>query len=498
MKNFFGLKYFRILTPLLWNNVGVRQTIAKNTFWLGLSEITINILKFLLLIYATHVLGDTGFGEFAFVSSFVAIFGIFFDLGLGEAITREFSKEAKNEMYISTLFSLKLLLSLVVALVVIIASFFIDSISGHLQMPVLIMSGYIFITSLSSFFYAIFRARQKMQFEFLPNFLQNLLTLLIGFILLSIFPIVTSLAWAYFFGAIFIAIPLLVYFHTRVAALHFYIDKKIWKEFLHISYPLALLGAVSLAIYNNVDSVMLGFSGRITENGWYSAAYRILTFSLLPMSFVAQSFFPALSDAYGQSQEKLERLWNTQLKICLFIAVPILFGTWVLADQLITFLYPAEFHPAALVLKILAVSGFLMYVYYPFKQLLVVINEQRKVFILFFIALLINIGLNFITIPRFSLYGAAISTLVAQLIIFIGLIILCSQKTNIKLFTSKIAQDFCYALGASVAMLSVLQWLNSYLGVIWLFFVGVFVYCISYLLLHTMGIYLFTKNGSQE
>jgi len=495
MKNF--IKQFKNLTlrQIFWENLGTRQTIAKNTFWLGLADVSINILKFLLLVYAARVLGDTGFGTFAFVSSFVAFFGIFFDLGLSEAITREFAKDLQNEINIAALFTLQVIVSLIAGFFLLCASFFILTKTGSMQLPILIMALYMFTVNLQTFFYAVFRARQKMQLEFFPNLLQNVVIAGSGFLLLYLLPTVTSLTLAYFVGAIFAFVPTFFYFRKYVGHIHFSFNTQIWRKFLQISYPLALVGAVSLAIYNNVDSIMLGFFGQFKENGWYSAAYRVVTFSIVPMSFISQSFFPALSGAFGESKEKLEELLNTEIQIMLFLGLPILFGGYILADSIISFLFPAEFDPAILVLKILIFVIFLIYLYNPLRQLLVVYNMQQKVFVVFFIGLLLNIIINLFTIPVFSLYGAAVSTLITQFFVLIGLIYLTLKKTPIRPINKKTLNVFINALLSSIVMYFMLHFLHKVLNVFVLISIGAVVYMAVFFTIHFLSKNEFIKKN---
>ena len=494
MKNF--TKQFKNLTlkQIFWDNMGTRQTIAKNTFWLGLADVSINILKFFLFIYAAQVLGDTGFGTFAFISSFVAFFGIFFDLGLSEAITREFAKDLQNETNIAALFSLQLVVSLIAGFFLFCASFFILTKTESLQLPILIMALYMFFVNLQTFFYAVFRAQQKMQLEFFPNLLQNLTIAGFGFLLLYLLPNVTSLVVAYFIGAFVAFVPTFFYFRKYVGPIHFSFNTQIWKKFLRISYPLALVGAVSLAIYNNVDSIMLGFFGQLKENGWYSAAYRVVTFSIVPMSFISQSFFPALSGAFSESKEKLEGLLNTEIQIMLFLGLPILFGGYTLADSIISFLFPEEFDPAILTLKILIGISFIIYLYNPLRQVLVIYNLQQKVFSVFSVGLLINILLNLFTIPAFSLYGAAFSTLLTQFFVLAGLLYLTFKKTPIRPINKKLLKVFSITLLSSIVMFYVLHFLHDTLNLFALLGVGIAVYLVTFLVFHFLIKNIFTTE----
>jgi len=78
-------------------NLGVKQTIFKNTFWLAVAEGVTRLLKLALLIYVARILGATEYGKFNFALAFVGLFAIFADLGLSQITTREFSREKEKE-----------------------------------------------------------------------------------------------------------------------------------------------------------------------------------------------------------------------------------------------------------------------------------------------------------------------------------------------------------------------------------------------------------------
>ena len=56
----------------LLENIGIKQTILKNTFWLVSAEAVTGLLRLVLLIYAARILGATEYGKFTFAFSFVS------------------------------------------------------------------------------------------------------------------------------------------------------------------------------------------------------------------------------------------------------------------------------------------------------------------------------------------------------------------------------------------------------------------------------------------
>ncbi|MBU4078308.1 oligosaccharide flippase family protein, partial [Patescibacteria group bacterium] len=112
-------------SAFLFRNLGTKQTIAKNTFWLAVAEGVTRFLKLFLIIYVARILGATEYGKFTFALAFVSLFAIFSDFGLSPIVTREFAREKEKEKFFPALLSLKLLLGIGTLFLISIGSFFI-------------------------------------------------------------------------------------------------------------------------------------------------------------------------------------------------------------------------------------------------------------------------------------------------------------------------------------------------------------------------------------
>ena len=464
---------------LFFKNQGTRQVIFKNTFWLAFAEGSASALKLFVLIFAARILGATDYGKFTFAFSFVTIFSLFFDLGLVQTLIREFSKDPEKEKHFSSIISLKLITS-AIALGVIAVSSVLSMPEGIIRKVVFILALYVLLGDFMNIFYAFFRARQKMEYEAFYRIFQALLVLGISFFALSREQSFIWLAYAYFISAFFTVIFVAVFFHFKISPLNLSFKKEIWKKFLAISYPFAFLTGVTTILYNNLDSVMLGFFGQITQNGWYNAAYKMIFVALFPMSFVSQSFFPALSAAVNDSKARLQRLWHFQVGAMIFLALPVFFGGFLLSNQIINKFYSPEFIPSVAVFQILLVTAVLIYFYISFQNILIALNHQKKVLITLAVALGLNAILNWFLIPRYSLYGVAAGSVFVHLFILITLIILTARFAGVNPIDRELIKIFLISLIASVIMYFALRFLNRGLffsvpmgaGIYFIFFFG--------------------------
>lgn len=478
----FAKNIFSSPKAFFLENLGVRQTIFKNTFWLALAEGITKFLKLILVIYIARILGPTEYGKFSFALAFVSLFIIFSDFGLKPIVIRELSREKEREKEFSSVFSLKILLSLGTLILILVGSFFITPDSA-IRGVIWILAVYVLIDGFSGIFYAFLRARQRMEYESWARILQGLIITGAGFFVLFNFPSVVNLSYSYLFVSIFVLISILVFFHFKVYRLRIDWDKSIWRRFLGMSWPLALSGIFG-TIYRSTDSVMMGYWGQITQIGWYNAAYKIVTGALIPVSLISSSFFPALSVAFRESKERLQKIWNYFMETMIFLAIPIVAGGVALAPRIIDWIYDPTFAPSVFAFQILIVMAGIIFLYTAFSQVLIAANQQKKVFWTVFSGAIVNVGLNLLLIPRFSLYGAAFTTLVTQILILLLVFKLTIKFTSIKPLSLKFFSSFLCACLASIPMYWAIVQPQIYkLNVLLSVTIGAIIYILTFLIL---------------
>ena len=472
VRNFTDLKAF------LFDNLTVKQTIFKNTFWLATGTGISKFLKLSLIIYVARILGATEYGKFTFALAFISLFLIFSDLGLSNIVIREFSREKEKEKEFYSVLSLKILLSLGALFLILIGSFFITS-DPAIQSLIWILALFCLVEGFLTLIYSFFQARQRMEYQAWVTILESLVVTGCGFFVILNYPSVKNLSYAYLFSSLVALIFVLFFFHFKIFSLKITWQKLIWRKFLSMSWPLALAGLFS-TLYTYTDSVMMGYWKMITETGWYNAAYRIIALTFIPLGFVTASFYPMMSKFFKESKEKLQKTWNYQMETVILLAVPSVIGGIILAPRIVGFVYGQDFTPAILALQILMVMAGLVFLCTPFSYLLIASNQQRNFFKITSSAALLNIVLNLILIPKFNLYGAATATIITYLLILFLFFRFTMKFTLVQPINLKLLFTFIVAFLSSVPMYFVLLQpqiynLNIFLSVL----IGVLIYFTS-------------------
>ena len=451
------IRNFADVKNILFDNLTVKQTIFKNTFWMGLADGVSKFLKFILIIYVARIIGVTEYGKFNFALAFISLFVVFFNVGLSQAIiVREFAKDPKKEKEFADIFSFKIVLGLIAVILIWSVSFLITK-DFEIRKLIWILAIFSLIENFSATIYSFFRARQKMEYQAFIDVLESLLIVIIGLSIIFIAPSIRNLAYGYLTGAFIAFVAALTILHFKIQPFSVSWNTNVWKSFLMMSWPLAFV-SIFYQIYNQIDSVIMGYFGQITQIGWYSASSKVIGVCLIFAGLISNSFYPVLSKTFQESKDKFQRILNYQMEIMIVLAFPLMIGGSVLASKIINFMYGQEFNQSILVFQILSIMTGIIFIYTGFQRVLIIAGFQKVFLLITFLGAMTSIILNLILIPEFSLYGAAFSAVVTHLLIFLLSAKLAIKFVSIKLLNSKILVSLVGVVISSLAMYFVISY----------------------------------------
>lgn len=181
----------------------------------------------------------------------------------------------------------------------------------------------------------------------------------------------------------------------------------------------ALVMGISLGlglISYNFDSVLLGLLVGPTAVGLYGVAYRPLTVALaMPLTYF-QGLFPSLARTYKEGPDAFRALMGRSLGVTSIVAVPFGVGGFFLAEPLIAFLFGDAYRDGVPALQILAWSGLFVvlrgtYKYGFHAAGIPVLDLQCGG-----VAVGINVVLTIVLIPPFGIIGAAVATVLSDMV----------------------------------------------------------------------------------
>ncbi len=387
--------------------------ITENTFYLTVAYIFQKILAFIYFTLLARFLGASQVGQYVFALSFTTIFSVFIDFGLSPVLTREIAKnKEKASNYLSNVVSLKIFFSLIIYFLVFVL---INLLNYPFTTRLLVyLAGLVMVLdSFTLSFYAVLRGFQTLKYEAIGTMVYQIIVVSLGgiFLLLKfpLFSFILVIVSASLFNFLF---SFFILYKNKKVKIRFSLNKKIISFLLKIALPFAIAG-IFIRIYSYIDSVLLSKLAGSTAVGLYSVAYKLtFAFQFIPAAFGA-SIFPAFSYFYAYSKEKLQQTFEKAVRYLVMLALPLTGGIFVLADKFILTLYGQEYFPSIIPLRILICVLIFVFLNYPLGSILNACDKQGINTRNIGLAMVINVVLNFVLIPRYSFIGSSIAALVS-------------------------------------------------------------------------------------
>lgn len=387
----------------------------KNAFWLFSGQTTGRAIRAIIVIYAARVLGTAGFGVASYALSLTGFFVMVTDMGLSGLLTKYAAqKPDERERYFATLVVAKYACAG--------ASFAIILAFGPLMTKIpeaaalLPLAGLVLIfDSLREFALAMVRAREKMEWEAALAVTTNAATVAFSLVLLLSYPAPWALLTGYALGS-----------GTGLALALWALRNYLKKTFTHFdrtlvgplsaqALPLAL-GSLLGGTMLTVDTIMLGFWRTAGEIGLYSAAQKPVQLAYGIAGIANIALFPALSRLYADDNGKFKATVKKTL-VWSFIAGGVLAALGAaFPESVMRLIYGGEYAAAAQTFRILCLTLAINAPIILGVSAIIAANKQNAFLWSAPIGALSNAGLNALLIPRWGAEGAAISTLVTQIV----------------------------------------------------------------------------------
>ena len=119
-------------------------------------------------------------------------------------------------------------------------------------------------------------------------------------------------------------------------------------------------------------------------------------------------------------QEEYKNTLGKVAEILVLLTVPMIIGMYLEADKILNLVAGSEYLAGTMVVKILSLAIFFAIGACFFSYSVLIPNKKEKYFLWStIVAAIVNIGLNFALIPKFGINAAAMTTLIAEIIVFI-------------------------------------------------------------------------------
>lgn len=389
--------------------------IIHNIGWLYFERIVTIILKFFIGIYIIRYLGTENFGKISYSIGFVGLFTAVAKLGLDSIVVRNLVKEKEStETILGTAFVIKLISS---TLTIIIISLLIWNLNSDLQIRWLtIVLSFSLIFNSFETIYFWFQSQVNSKPIAIVTSLKLVFNSLgkLGLILLKS-PLL-PFAWINLAASAFFSIGVnFVYWKHKQSILNWKFDSRKGLEMFKDSWPLIFSG-VMIAIYVNIDQVMLGNLTNSQEVGIYAAAVRFSEIWYFVPIAICSSVFPAVIRAKQKSEReynaKIQQLYDFVAWIALIVVIPVTF----LAPFVVKLMLGNEYAASGSILALHIWASPFVFLGVARSNWLITENLTQFHFASSSLGAISNVLLNFYLIPLYGGVGAAIATVISYAI----------------------------------------------------------------------------------
>jgi O-antigen/teichoic acid export membrane protein len=440
-----------------------------------------------------------GFGRYSLAMSIALFFITFSDIGINQTLIRYASigihdKDGKSSAYFRYLLKIKFFVTLSLSGLLLLISYPLSIFvfkDLNIFVPLLILSFYVFIVSLSTFFESLFFIKEKVRYisakEFVLLILKIAALLLVGFLV----AVGARLIWVFLSFSFFYLLALFFNFYLskKIYSSLFIdknekIDKKEIKKFI-----LSLnLQNIALTVLAQGGIILLGIFLPVEYVGYYNSSL-VLVISLANLFIFSQVFLPILTNL---EEERFKDFIKKVFRLFLIILLPLSFGLFILSRFFIFAIYGESYLQASVALNILSFLIILIVGVDIALSAFSAKNKLKKISSFMVVSAMVFLVLNIALIKIFmnvsneaALLGASIASLASWIFCFVGSVFLLKKELNIQIISSWVLKPLFSCALMSVLLLFLLKQfgdMNIFKGII-LILIGAVVYLASMFLI---------------
>jgi O-antigen/teichoic acid export membrane protein len=364
-------------------------------------------------------LGSDTYGLYFSLLNLSYLFNIVMDLGINNYTTRNVAQYPHIvPSYLGKIIGLRLILFVIYALITLVFGLAIGYRDGAIYiLGILIFNQFLntLILYVRSHLGGLHLFRTDAIISVLDKFL---LIIICGYLLLTTTDYFFKIEWLIWSQTIAYALTLVVGLTLLIKHIGLPTLKFKWAfsyAIIRQSLPFALL-ALLMMLYTRTDSIMLE---RIHEHGAYQAGLYAKGFRLLDTLFMFGMLFatlllPVFSRLLKEKSAEIILLLESARDVLVGGAIVIAFISMHLATLILGWIYTADINDAAPSFILLMWSFVAMTFTLVYGTLLTAKGDLRFLNFSSALSIGINIGLNYVLIPKYGATGAACATLATQ------------------------------------------------------------------------------------
>ena len=396
--------------------------------------------------------GAETYGLYFSLFNFSFLFNIFLDFGINNFNTKNIAQnEHLLSKYFSKIFSLKLLLVVGYVLLILCAGF----LWGYSEYDL----GLLFILALNQGLVAIILYLRSNLGGSQMFFKDSIISVLDRFLMIVLCSILLwgnitnkpfEIEWFVYAQTISYGITLLMalfWVWKKSTYVKIKFNQLFSMAIIRQSMPYALL-ILLMTFYYRSDSVMLEKmldDGRV-QAGYYAQAYRFFEAGNMVAYLFSVLLLPIFSKMI-KARESIVDLVDISFKIMFSGALILSVLCFQFGDEIMSWRYHDISSQSSALFSVLMFCFVCISSTYIFGTLLTANGDLKLLNVLAGVAVMVNIGLNLILIPKWQALGSAVASLITQIIVSITQIMVSKKRFDLRITFMWLIQFMVFTLG---------------------------------------------------
>src|SRR3989344_245336 len=398
------------------------SSVATNSFYQFLSRIISSVAVLLVTLMITRNLSRDVWGDFVTVTSYVGLFTIISDFGVNAIFVKEITRnQEKIEQLFGNLWGIRIILSLASIFIALSVLSFLPH-STSVKIGVIVGSVLILLQSIFTTASAVFQQKLKYDFFAISDILGSISIILLVFIASLTNSNLLVIILIFIVGSAVKAAISLAFVKKIIGRVHLGFDFNIWKLLITASLPIGLM--LIFSQFNaNIDKQIialtnpdkLGIASSVAV-GIYGLSYRVFDLVIALSTFIANSLYPVLLGKLKEDRQEFENLSKRSIAILFLIGLGIGLVGWLLAPVALNIF--GKYPESVISLRILILSAPIFFVSSLVLWINITIGKEKLLPFIYALAMLGNLVLNLVFIPKFGYNFVALLNPFIEKIIF--------------------------------------------------------------------------------
>jgi len=394
------------------------RQVFKNMTWLSVLQFANYLIPLLIIPYIVRILGVELFGKVSYAQNIITYFTLIVNFGFEYSATRKIAIHKNDTEKVRVVFWTVIIqkaMLLVVSFLGLIALYFtFPKVNQNFTLYL-----FVFLINVGFVFFPtwLFQGFEKMGKMAVFTVLARGLGLVFTLLLVKsasdylLYPALMS------FSYILFGLIAFVYAVKHFNLASFKTNKTIGKEIFKEGFPV-FLNSFFTSAYTIANMTILGFFVTNTVLGYYSGAYKIImAICLITTTPIGMAIYPKISRKFTESKTAGALYLKKVGKFIVLYGLLISLLTFVATPFLVNLILGESFEPSINLLRLFSVLPFLIITASLFTiQGIYGAGLQKYAPWIGFTIGVFCISLNLILIPKFGMYGAALSWIASQML----------------------------------------------------------------------------------